>query len=315
MNNTYARSGCDLLVSVVIPVHDAYYQYLPSCLTSLTKQTWSHWEACVVDDKPLGDDGSEIVAGFADCRIRYLAHDRNRGLAAARNTGIRATRGPLVVTVDADDEVAPTFVETLWRALHDNPTYNAAFSDFCLFGTRQGRLRLQSRDYRALVKENWMPGPGAMFRRSLWEKAGGYCEHPALRAGCEDWDFWLTTVRHGLSAVYVPEPLYRYRQHASSMLQSLQYVDHEVRHFLYARHRELIDSFGLRRHFLGEGYRRAARASILRGEWRRGVEMALRSASLAPGHFLSEGIRTAVRALPRIAGQQGSNQQLGSLPS
>lgn len=92
-----------LPISVVISNHN-YARYLGPCIESALAQTHRPLEVIVVDDGST-DDSREVIQAFAD-RIRpiYLP---NGGQAAALNAGFAASRGRLVMFLDADDLLEP----------------------------------------------------------------------------------------------------------------------------------------------------------------------------------------------------------------
>jgi glycosyltransferase involved in cell wall biosynthesis len=283
------------LITIVVPCYN-YAEYLEECLRSVVAQTYPHWEAVVVDDASTQGDVAAVVARIGDARIRLVRHAQNQGLAAARNTGIRAGQGELVLPLDADDKLAPAYLETLVPLLTGHPEYTAAFPDFYAFGARDGIIRFQVRDVRALLRDQWVPGPGTLFRRTLWQQVGGYCD--ALRAGNEDWDFWLGAAEQGLRVAHVPQALYYYRQHPDSMAIRQRSTESVTREFLYTRHRLLFDQFGMGGVFRAEGYRRSAGAAWQRGERGRAIRLAGRGLYLAPRSFMratARAIRVALR--------------------
>lgn len=102
-------------ISVIVPVYQAE-SYLPRCMESIRLQTWQTYEVILVDDGSL-DAGGVLCDSYAqqDARIRVI-HQENRGLSAARNAGIKKANGEWVAFVDADDAVAPSYLETLYQA-------------------------------------------------------------------------------------------------------------------------------------------------------------------------------------------------------
>ncbi|MFZ5890210.1 MAG: glycosyltransferase family 2 protein [Myxococcota bacterium] len=89
-------------VSVVIPTYNRAY-CLPVAIGSLQRQTYTNWEALIIDDGST-DDTAEVIRAMAaeDPRIRYF-HQRNAGVSAARNAGIRIAEGDWVGFLDSDD--------------------------------------------------------------------------------------------------------------------------------------------------------------------------------------------------------------------
>lgn len=284
------------LVSVVIPFYDTYARYLPECLESVRQQTCTAWDLVVVDDASPSDAAERIVRDIGDPRIRVVRHGRNRGQAAGRNTGIRNSTGPLVMPLDCDDAIAPTHIEKLIAALRARPDAGAAYADYRLFDGADGELVFPERDTKWLLKEQWIPHPGTIVRRTLWERAKGYSEDEAFRAGNEDWDYFLRLAEVGLRAVRVPEPLYQYRQHGGS-ITSLQFAcaDYRMRELMYERHRELFDRYNMRGPFLSGGYRVSGRAFWQKHERARGAALLVHAAILSPTEFFSAAWRAVRR--------------------
>lgn len=102
------------MVSVIIPVYKAE-KYIRECLESLLRQSYADVEILVViDGSP--DGSAEIARSLAaqDARICVLDQE-NKGVSAARNLGLEHARGEYVTFIDADDYVAPDYVEYLLK--------------------------------------------------------------------------------------------------------------------------------------------------------------------------------------------------------
>ena len=94
------------MVSVIIPVYNVE-KYLEECVDSVLAQTYTDWEAILVDDGATDSSGRMCDAYAAkDPRIRVI-HRENGGLSAARNTGLKAARGEYVYFLDSDDYIEP----------------------------------------------------------------------------------------------------------------------------------------------------------------------------------------------------------------
>jgi glycosyltransferase involved in cell wall biosynthesis len=241
-------------VSVIIPVYNTPADWLAECLESLRGQTYSDWEAAIVDD------ASSVPVVLRDCasgdgRIRVLRHEANRGVAAARNTAASFVHGEFLLTLDADDRLKPSFIAASLAALEADSGADCAVGDFSVFGEATRLWKNKPKSPREMVLDQWMPGPGVLMRRALYDRVGGYPEDEVFRLGNEDWDFWLGVVEGGLRVVYLPEALYEYRVSSSSLSNTVMKRGYyRTAEAMYKRHRSFIDGFGLSRRFRFDGY-------------------------------------------------------------
>lgn len=100
--------------SVIVPVYNVG-PYLPECLASVKAQDFRDWECLCVDDGSRDDSGGvldEVVR--RDGRFRIF-HRPNRGVSCARNTALREVAGEYVTFLDADDVVAPDWLNNYVR--------------------------------------------------------------------------------------------------------------------------------------------------------------------------------------------------------
>lgn len=106
----------DALVSLIIPVYKVE-AYLERCVRSVLAQTYQNLEIILVDDGSP-DRCGEICDRFAqeDPRVRVY-HKANSGVSSARNYGVAHSHGAFVSFIDADDYVAPNYVEYLFDLL------------------------------------------------------------------------------------------------------------------------------------------------------------------------------------------------------
>ena len=102
--------------SIIIPVFNAA-EYLPNIVKSLLNQTVQDFEVIFVNDCSTDDSGIVLENLSTDNRIRVFNHDENSCQGIARNTGLNKALGEYVLYVDADDDVVPTYIETLYEAI------------------------------------------------------------------------------------------------------------------------------------------------------------------------------------------------------
>lgn len=94
------------LVTVIIPCYQQGH-FLHDAVSSLQTQTYTNWEAIIVNDG--SSDETASVARFlcdADSRVRYL-EKHNGGLSSARNAGLALANGNWIQFLDADDLLLP----------------------------------------------------------------------------------------------------------------------------------------------------------------------------------------------------------------
>ena len=106
------------LISVIIPVYKVE-KCLDKCVHSILSQTFTDFEAILVDDG--GPDRSgEICDKWAreDNRI-VVIHKGNGGVSSARNAGLDIAKGEYVLFVDGDDYIYSDYMEKLFSARAD----------------------------------------------------------------------------------------------------------------------------------------------------------------------------------------------------
>ncbi len=101
-----------VLLSIVVPVYDVE-QYLPRCIDSILKQSFTDFELILVNDG--SPDNCPIICdeyADKDDRIKVI-HKENGGLSDARNTGINKARGKYISFIDSDDFIVENAYEVL----------------------------------------------------------------------------------------------------------------------------------------------------------------------------------------------------------
>ncbi len=205
--------------SVIIPCYNQAI-YLSDCLNSLLDQTFSDWEAIVINDG-ASDNTSEIANQFCkqDHRIK-LIEKINGGLSSARNHGIQLSKGKRIIFLDADDFLYSNCLQEINTALivaNDNHlvqfgyTYISEHKDKILHTT----LPIKYKDFRFKVISG-VPGPCHTFciSKVMVNTIGFFDEN--LKS-LEDWDYWLRAVKVGAQQLVIDKPLAYYRYVRNSM--------------------------------------------------------------------------------------------------
>ena len=124
------------LISLIIPIYKVE-PYLERCIHSVMIQTYCNLEIILVDDGSP-DRCGDICEHFAqkDSRITVY-HKKNGGLSDARNYGVQRSHGMYITFIDADDYIAPDYVEYLFNILMQ---YDADISCCCMIKTTENTV-------------------------------------------------------------------------------------------------------------------------------------------------------------------------------
>jgi len=214
------NSTINPLVSIVIPTYN-HAHFLGDALRSLCAQTYTDWEAVIVNNFSE-DDTVAVVASFADSRIRLENFHNNGIIAASRNRGIALARGKYIAFLDSDDTWYP---EKLARCMEyfDNNTglvchglrYIGDQERDVFCGPEQGAT------FDALLYERNCIIPSAtVVLKNLVESVGCFSEDTAIITA-EDYHLWLKLAQAGIKMRFIKEILGQYRVHSGSQSSSV----------------------------------------------------------------------------------------------
>jgi glycosyltransferase involved in cell wall biosynthesis len=101
------------VASIIIGVYNRGRQIGP-CVESLLASTFKDFELVLIDDASR-DDSLAVLRELEkrDPRIRVFENERNRGASGTRNVGMGLARGELLMFVDSDCIVEPTWLENM----------------------------------------------------------------------------------------------------------------------------------------------------------------------------------------------------------
>ncbi|MCC7208320.1 MAG: glycosyltransferase [Anaerolineae bacterium] len=238
-------------ISVVITNYN-YGRFIADAIDSVLAQTMPVDEIIVVDDAST-DDSLHVLERYASqVKAKLIRHPHNRGNpGATRNTGIAAATGAYIICLDADDMLEPTYVETCFNAIRGDIGIGVVYTGVqtLIHGTGQRIVHhhwpLQFSWVWSVAKKtppnNCIP-TASLFRRSMWERCGGYDE--SIRCG-EDAAFWVKALGTGFEArKCTEEPLFVYRRHGPSISTTRTWDDLSIYHRAYTGYKPLAAPTG-----------------------------------------------------------------------
>lgn len=214
------------LLSVIIPVYNAS-AWLAQCVASLLDPTGHCPDALqlILVDDGSSDDSLAICRAYAarSAHIRLLCQP-HLGVAAARNTGLAAAEGEYIAWVDPDDYVSPQWFAVL-RDTITRHSPDLIVMDMLRFGPEGDREERYGREAgfvdRALFCADVIRD--IRMRSGLPNKVIRACHYQSIRfdPDCpilEDFAAMPAILRNVRTVYYIPQCLYHYRQHHSSLL-------------------------------------------------------------------------------------------------
>lgn len=222
------------LISFVITYY-SYADYLLEAVASVAAQTYRNFEVIIVDDGSPEKHVTELDFGQLDFPLKIVTHETNKGLPEARNTGVKHASGELLVIMDSDDLIEPTFLEESLAALKASGK-DGVYTQMQLFGVRNflwdGEISLIG----LLAGE---PGPVTfLMTRKVFESVGGYNQQLHLNS---DHEFWVAAIAEGMQFARVEKPLFKYRKHESSLSHHYREKWWQSIPVLMEHHKELYD--------------------------------------------------------------------------
>jgi glycosyltransferase involved in cell wall biosynthesis len=205
-------------ISIILPFHNAK-RWLGAALKSIQWPSTSSAEIIAIDDGSY-DDSSSIADQLAmsGLPIKLLKNDRNIGIVGSLNRGLDVAKGRYIARMDADDICMPSRLARQ-LAFIQKTGCDVCGTWFIEFG--QGIPRTvrwphsESALKAAMLFQNAMLHPSIMARREVFDRFR-YREEYRL---VEDYDLFGRACGEFRMA-NIPEPLLRYRRHASQATQA-----------------------------------------------------------------------------------------------
>jgi glycosyltransferase involved in cell wall biosynthesis len=200
-------------VSIVLPTHNGS-KYLGQSIRSCLDQRHSNLELIIVDDGST-EDLRPVVSGFSDSRLRYVKHEKNRGVSAALNTGFALASGDYLTWTSDDNFYDERAIGTMMRFLQNHPGIDFVYASSYIVDESKSLERLPVRRPQPPddLRSNNCVGACFMYSRQVYRDTGDYNSDAFL---VEDYDYWVrVSKRFRMQRIF--EPLYYYRYHDRSL--------------------------------------------------------------------------------------------------
>lgn len=224
-------------ISVCLVHHDRPH-YLADAIDSLLKQSYKNFEVILVDDGSKHKDSLDFIEkidGLFRKKRWKIILQQNKYLGAARNCAARYANGEYILFMDDDNYAKPYELEIFAKSAisTDADILTCVADQFYSFedilkDRPVSRYLPLGNVVLANVITNLFGDANMFVKRSVFENLGGFKE--VVKLSFEDWEFLTRASLHGYKITVIPEPLFWYRMHPSSMLHTNdKYLSHNFR--------------------------------------------------------------------------------------
>ncbi len=200
-------------VSIVVPVRNAA-QWIPFQLEALAEQQTKLRCEVVVADNGSTDSTTAVVESFAARMPSLKVVDASRQVSsnAARNEGVRSSEADVILLADADDVVAPGWIDAMYDGLQSFDMVGGSLDLELLNPPRTLQWRPPYRADGLELAANFLPyafGGNLGIHRRVWERIGGF--DPAWVRGGTEVEFSWRAQLAGFRIGFAPGAVVAYR--------------------------------------------------------------------------------------------------------
>lgn len=224
------NESSDHPISVVIPARNATGT-IGLQLRALDRQTVPPAEVIIVDNAStdgLGDFVRRFAEAHRGATAFRVVECKTLGVNWARNAGVQVASGQIVLLCDADDVVAPDWVEAMQKCLashrlvggvtvpflsSNDDKHDKDDKDDALFARLSGTPRNIPRVRGDLWGLQTAIGANLGFHRSLWEQLGGF--DVRINGSLDENEFVFRAALAGSALHLCPDALVAYRRNPS----------------------------------------------------------------------------------------------------
>lgn len=203
------------LISVIMPTFNRSRE-IADAILSVLAQSYQNWELIIVDDASEELGTADVVASFAEERIRYIRLDERVGNGQVRNIGIKNSTGSVIAYLDDDDQWDPDNLLVLYWQMRDAKARSAygaqavwtGYDPRTWLGEKFKAIRFAPFNRSLLENTNYISMISLIHERTVLDEIGNL---DASLSRFLDWDLFLR-ITEVAPPVAVPAILSHYYQ-------------------------------------------------------------------------------------------------------
>ena len=231
-------------LAIVIPVYKHSVLMTEAVESALAQLATFDIAIVIVDDGCPFPETESIGTTYATAHdnVFYLRKS-NGGLSSARNYGIdfACDLFPSIEAIyflDADNRITPPAMQDVFDFLKSRPEIDWVYPNIDKFGIGwNGSYQAPYSRLLHLTFDNICEA-GSMVSRRVFDACIRFDE--TMKAGFEDWEFWLQCISHGFIGANYPFFGFDYRQRAESMLRDSHRTKAAIMAYIREKHKKLF---------------------------------------------------------------------------
>jgi glycosyltransferase involved in cell wall biosynthesis len=217
-------------ISIVTPSFNQG-EFLEETILSVLSQDYPNLEYIIIDGGSY-DNSHEIIRKYQD-KLAYWVSEPDKGQYDAINKGFALSTGEIMAWINSDDKYTPWSFQLVGEIFRELPELEwlttlcpLIWDKFgvpvsCKFKggyTRNGFMRGENLPDQSIQQES------VFWRRSLWERAGGYVDASYQLAS--DFELWTRFYQYvNLYTIKVPLGGFRFHGDQKSLIYYDQYLE------------------------------------------------------------------------------------------
>jgi len=241
-------------ISILMSTYNEPVEWIEESINSILEQTYTNFEFIIICDNPKNSELVDYLyeKSLMDSRIILSINEQNIGLADSLNKAFSLSNGEFIARMDADDiSYTNRFFEQINYLLSNNDVdfissdVNVIDEDNSIIDKAEGSFYSNEGLLKILPYANVLIHPTFLFRRSVFERVGGYRSFPTA----EDYDFVLRLLTSQVCMVKTSDVFLKYRIRKNSMslgsALSSQICSNYIKSLYKERLENNVDSFNL----------------------------------------------------------------------
>ncbi|WP_374307647.1 glycosyltransferase [Dongia sp.] len=231
-------------LAIVIPVYKHSVLMTEAVESALAQQAGFDMAIIIVDDGCPFPETEIIGTTYATAHDNvFYVRKPNGGLSSARNYGVDLAfelfpELEAIYFLDADNRITPPAMQDVFDFLQSRPEIAWVYPNIDKFGIGwNGSYQAPYSRLLHLTFDNICEA-GSMVSRRVFDAGIRFDE--TMKAGFEDWEFWLQCISHGFQGANYPFFGFDYRQRAESMLRDSHRTKAAIMSYIREKHKKLF---------------------------------------------------------------------------